>query len=198
MASKFRVSYAQMGEDVVVHGLLKSIPTSYVDIGSNHPIYGNNTYYFYLRGARGICVDPNDRFASLYAIARSRDEFIAAAVTSSNRQRVRLIKSGGSTDWFVSFDDNRHLARSEEVSNIHINEVLRRSGSPNIGLLSIDIEAMTADLLEALDFNRFNIATICVEADKSPEERRRIFGVLEANGYALSACNPINLIFSKI
>jgi len=197
MASKFRVSYAQMGEDIVVHKLLNAVPRSYVDIGSNHPVYGNNSYYFYLRGARGICIDPNGSFISSYAKIRPGDDFIPAAVTSSMRERVRFVRSGGATDWYVSLDENRTLSACEEVPNMHVNTILARLCTENIDLVSIDIEPMTAELVEAIDFDRFKIAALCVEADKSPGDRRRISGVLEENGYVLSASNPINLIYTR-
>lgn len=197
MASKFRVSYAQMGEDIVVHKLLNAVPRTYVDIGSNHPVYGNNTYYFYMRGARGICVDPNKSFAPCYAKVRPGDDFMPAAVTSSNCERVRLVRSGGATDWYVSFDEAPGRSDSAEVPNMHINTILARLRTESIGFVSIDIELMTAELVESIDFDRFKVAALCVEADKSAGDRKRISGVLEANGYVLSASNPINLIYTR-
>ena len=48
-----QVSFSEVGEDLIVHYLFRSLkitnPT-YLDIGTNHPIIGNNTYFFYLRG----------------------------------------------------------------------------------------------------------------------------------------------------
>ena len=55
-----------MGEDIISAQLLKRVPSSYVDLGANHPAYGNNTFYSYLRGGRGICVDANADLISLY------------------------------------------------------------------------------------------------------------------------------------
>jgi len=45
LAKKFRISYSQLGEDILVSEILrKSSGVSYVDIGANHPVFGSNTF----------------------------------------------------------------------------------------------------------------------------------------------------------
>ena len=59
---KMNVSFSVSGEDILLSQLLKKNPTldnSYIDIGCHDPIIRSNSYYFYLRGWRGICIDPN-------------------------------------------------------------------------------------------------------------------------------------------
>ena len=50
ITSKAQPDFSQAGEDRLVSYLFNSLripkPT-YLDIGTNHPIIGNNTYYFY-------------------------------------------------------------------------------------------------------------------------------------------------------
>src|SRR6266700_3989274 len=59
-----RLVYAQAGEDIILASLFYRLniekPT-YLDIGANHPAFISNTYYFYLRGSRGVCIEPNPR-----------------------------------------------------------------------------------------------------------------------------------------
>src|SRR5947208_479267 len=56
-------SYSQSGEDLVASFLfdyiMKLDKPSYMDVGACHPTIHNNTYLFYLRGARGVLVEPN-------------------------------------------------------------------------------------------------------------------------------------------
>ncbi len=63
-----RPSYAQGGEDLLIAGIAgfiglhrpeKDIRLTYMDIGANDPVMGNNTYYFYkFGGCRGVLVEP--------------------------------------------------------------------------------------------------------------------------------------------
>lgn len=39
----------------------------YVDVGCWDPVKASNTYYFQLRGWKGICIDQNPRMKELFA-----------------------------------------------------------------------------------------------------------------------------------
>ena len=84
-------SYAQSGEDIIAWGELKNSKNQkikkakgergfYVDVGAYHPKLLSNTYLFYKKGWRGICVDPNPEMASLFRVARPRDVFLNVGV----------------------------------------------------------------------------------------------------------------------
>ena len=76
-------SYAQSGEDLIVWGeLAERVPRChsatvsqdkgfYVDVGAYHPKLFSNTYLFYKKGWRGICVDPNPKMKELYRMAKN-------------------------------------------------------------------------------------------------------------------------------
>lgn len=195
LASKYRISYAQMGEDIIVQQLIKRAPSFYVDIGANHPAFGNNTYYFYLRGGRGICVEPNKDFVPLYRQWRPGDNFVCSAVSDKTSPRLSLIKEGGHTDWRTSSSGATGGLLSTEVPNRHVNDILSLAGDRLIDLLSVDIESSTADVIEAIDFDKFRIASVCVEIDESVESKNRITRCLESGGFAVAASNPLNAIF---
>lgn len=52
-----RRTFSQEGEDALAAKYLPEKSGSYIDIGSGRPASGNNTYYFYRRGRRGILID---------------------------------------------------------------------------------------------------------------------------------------------
>ena len=195
LAKKFRISYSQLGEDILVCELLKKkCGVVYVDIGANHPIFGSNTFYFYLRGGHGICVEPNSDFANLHRCARPRDRFVCSAVTNRNEDKVSFHKSASSTDSFACFNDADSIS-SSFVTNHHINDILNKIPDKKIDFLSLDTETMDAEILEAIDFSKFSIKAICVETNKSEQETHRIRENLIRNGYDLKAANPVNSIF---
>ena len=57
----------------------------YIEIGTNHPTEGNNTYHFYELGARGILVDPLPQSETLSCLWRPEDKFLRAAVSAIHR-----------------------------------------------------------------------------------------------------------------
>lgn len=193
LAKKFRVSYSQLGEDILVCELLKKkCGVVYVDIGANHPIFGSNTFYFYLRGGHGICVEPNSDFEKNHRKTRPRDHFICSAVTNRNEPKVSFHKSASSTDSFASFEAKDS---SSFVKNNHINDILSRISDAKIDFLSLDTETMDAEILEAINFSNYSIKAICVETNKSEQDAKRIEDFLCRKGYKLQASNPVNSIF---
>src|SRR5258707_446701 len=73
--------YGQCGEDLIVAKVLTDSTGFYVDVGCNHPINGSNSYLFYQRGWRGVCIDAVASFGPLFAEARPRDQFVHSAVS---------------------------------------------------------------------------------------------------------------------
>src|SRR4051794_30113943 len=79
--SPARISYAQNGEDILLDRLFGGRPGTFLDIGANHPFIDNNTYFFYLRGWRGVNVEPTPRGHALFAEHRPEDRNLAVAVS---------------------------------------------------------------------------------------------------------------------
>lgn len=74
-------SYSQSGEDVVVDAILNRKKSGYyIDIGAYHPKVFSNTYMFYKRGWRGICVDANPTLGWMYKLVRPRDVFVNCGI----------------------------------------------------------------------------------------------------------------------
>ena len=101
-------TYAQSGEDVIAWGELKELKESrtqeikvpagpgladsigyYVEVGAYHPKLFSNTYLFYKKGWRGICIEPNPRMKALFRLARPRDLFLNFGVGKGDGSRVK-------------------------------------------------------------------------------------------------------------
>src|SRR4051812_3390905 len=69
-------SYSQAGEDMIVDYLFNSFkitnPT-YLEIGTNQPVLSNNTYFFYRKGYKGVCVEPDPEMYQFIKKKRPRD-----------------------------------------------------------------------------------------------------------------------------
>ncbi|MBX6311667.1 MAG: FkbM family methyltransferase [Isosphaeraceae bacterium] len=76
-----RISYAQNMEDILLDRLFQGRPGTFVDIGANHPFIDSNTYFFYLRGWRGVNIEPDPRSHAQLQEHRPEDLNLAVAVS---------------------------------------------------------------------------------------------------------------------
>src|SRR5262245_59495308 len=75
------VSYAQRFEDLYLMRCFGERNDGfYIDIGSGHPVYDNMSFAFYLKGWRGITVEPNPWLSRLSRAIRPRDTHVEAVV----------------------------------------------------------------------------------------------------------------------
>ncbi|WP_435008151.1 FkbM family methyltransferase [Tundrisphaera lichenicola] len=76
-----RVSYAQNMEDILLDRLFRGQKGTFIDVGANHPTHLNNTYFFYLRGWRGVNVEPVLSARALFEAARPEDLNLSIAAS---------------------------------------------------------------------------------------------------------------------
>ena len=75
------VSYAQRFEDLyLLRAFGERASGFYIDIGSGHPVYDNMSLAFYLKGWRGVTVEPNPWLAQLTRAVRPRDQHVEAVI----------------------------------------------------------------------------------------------------------------------
>ena len=68
------LSYAQHLEDYHLSRVFGDRPSGfYIDVGAGHPVADNVSCWFYLRGWRGLVVEPQQQLANLYEYVRPRD-----------------------------------------------------------------------------------------------------------------------------
>lgn len=200
----FYHSNSQFGEDMVIRSLLGNAQRGfYVDIGSFHPVYYSNTYYFYCRGWRGINVDANPRNLELFKILRPRDINIEACIYPQSDSIVT----------FYDFDNPAfntcdpamaqnalakgvRLIAKRSLNTITFTECLDRYVPEGfkIDLLSIDVEGLDEQILETNDWERYRPRILVFERhDVSLTEFAGLSlnSNLEYNGYTLMAkCGP--------
>ena len=73
-----QLSYAQNLEDYHLDLLFADQPDgTYVDVGGGHPVADNVSFWFYLKGWRGLVVEPQQALADIYAHVRPRDHTVS-------------------------------------------------------------------------------------------------------------------------
>ncbi len=205
------VSYSE-GEDYLVDMLRDKLKISYgsmryIELGVCDPVSGNNTYYFYKRGASGILVEANPDLIDNIARVRERDTIINKAVYAGDDTEVtfHISKSLGLSSLVRNHvEENKDWAeypivKEVTVPAIHINEVFELLGEGMCDLLSIDIEGYDLEALSALDFQRYRPKIMIVELNAGYPEKdgyyQRIVDLLTAEGYLLYMNDRYNGIF---
>jgi FkbM family methyltransferase len=204
-------SYSQWGEDSVISQFLNSKTGSYIDVGSGHPIKGNNTYFLYQRGWNGILIDPISNNSKLTKKYRPKDVFLQHIVSN---------EKGSMQFWefknyeFSTSDSVRAsllLKRGEILKvkyyamSISLNDIIAKyyvSASKVPDLLSIDVEGFELQVLRSNNWDVFKPKVICIEIlnnDLNNEviNGNHVFSFLASKGYKLRASVGNSQVFVK-
>lgn len=202
-----RITFSQCGEDAIIDFVARQCGIkidSFFDIGANHPFEYSNTYLFYSRGARGVCVEPIPSMAEEFRLARPDDTVVENVISSVNDPVPFYILEPST----LSTLDPGALKRALEtpgavlVDKIEVyptslNNLFNQYGVPQ--LLCIDVEGGDMDVLSTWDMSRYRPPLLCVEDLEYTTVRtaRRPLGVTDLllqNGYMLFANTFINSV----
>ena len=171
-----KLSYSQNGEDLVSGGALASARVNttavkYLDVGAWEPIAGNNTYFFYRDGRRGVLVEPNVDMTPKLKRARPRDTVLTAGIgITATAEADFYVMTGSQLHTFDKEQAERleklGLSKIERVVKmplLDINAVMQEhfGGAPDY--LSVDVEGLELPIVKTIDFSRFRPKVICMD-----------------------------------
>lgn len=166
------LSYAQRYEDM---HLLRCFETQqsgfYIDIGAGHPVYDNVSFAFYLRGWRGITVEPNPWLAQLSEAVRPRDARIQSLLgASAGEATYYLVEDfhGFST----TVESHARAAHSEygkrskamTMPVTTLRALCEQHAPTEIDFLKVDVEGAERAVIEGGDWQRFRPKVAVLEA----------------------------------
>ena len=213
--ARVQPSFSQAGEDQVIRYLFSQLKISkptYLDIGTNHPFIGNNSFYFYIRGSKGVCIEPDPSFYNLIKKYRPRDVVMQAGVNIGSAKQAPLYIFPHPYSGWNTFLEEEAKKREEEtgikiqkietIPLVHINDVMKENFNPHPNLLSIDVEGLDMAILQSIDFNLYKPEAICIESitfSMSNEEEKlaEVGDFLDSKNYFLFADTHINSIFCR-
>jgi FkbM family methyltransferase len=167
------VSYAQRFEDLY---LLRCFGDQadgfYVDIGAGHPVYDNVSFAFYLKGWRGVTVEPNPWLARLSRAVRPRDIQVEALVGEAPGQATyyRVRDYHGLSTMIA---DNARAAEAEfgkgaDASVVPVTTLrdvcAMHAPAATVDFLKIDVEGAEKDVLLGGDWQQFRPRVVVAEA----------------------------------
>jgi len=203
------LSYSQEGEDMILRRIFDGRQKGfYVDVGAHHPQRFSNTYFFYVRGWRGVNIDAMPGGMNLFDATRPNDINIEAAIASDRRELIYFMFDDTALN---SFDEE--LSRRRDKTAYHIvdrrvihtrtlAEVLDEHLTPDqeIDFLSIDVEGLDLEVLESNDWGKYRPYCVLVECtDHSLEEieGNNVYRYLKEKNYSLYAKTANTFIFRQ-
>ena len=166
--------YGQKHEDSLLSIYLTEANGSYIDVGSGQPVIGNNTYFLYRRGWRGVLIDPITSNRILSRIFRPGDQFkqILVFPEAGVKRFYEMYPYEFSSVYPEMIRDAEKkdavLIRAHDLPSINLNSLTYKVMPLDPFVMSIDIEGADFKVLSSLDFTNFSPRVICVEHSASP------------------------------
>ena len=206
-------SYSQYGEDVLIEQALERLRVHksdvyYLDIGSNHPFYLSNTYYFYKNGGKGVCIEPDELLYESFKKKRPRDVCINVGVSTDDKKFADFYLMTANVLNTFSLDEAEKISdmgtykikNSIRVPMQNINEIFEDSLERLPNFISLDVEGLDLKILETLDFNRYRPSIFCIETlsyseNGKQEKNQKIIDFMKTKNYSIFADTYVNTIF---
>ena len=204
-----RISYAQNMEDILLDRLFGGRPGTFMDVGANHPFLDSNTYFFYLRGWRGVNLEPIPHNHALFLEHRPGDLNLDVAASDFE---------GDLTFHEIATDEGLtgHSSLSAEVADQHRGggfsiasyQVRARTVAALVAehrieppdFLSLDVEGHEDAVLRGIPWKTWRPRALVIEA-LSPLSHEVSYGAWEptllANGYLFAATNGVNRFYLR-
>lgn len=209
------VSYSRSGEDIIFEEYFQNQRNGfYIDIGAYHPINFSNSYKYYLKGWRGINIDPSEEAIKAFKLIRPLDINLQIAVGDEEGEIDYFSFSGDDSMNTVSksFADAAFLNYKLEITSVKKVPILPLAKILNqylpvntaIDFFSIDVEGYDLKVLKSNDWTKYRPKVVCVElaANMYDVMNSEIVGFMEQNQYvARSFCALTdtvgNIIFTQ-
>ena len=209
-----KVSYSQSGEDLIADYFFESIgikQPSYIDIGANQPIKGNNTYLFYLKGSKGICIEPDISLISSLTKARARDIILNMGVSVTVAAQADFYFFDGHYNAWNTFSKEDADKKSKESGIAYrqskvqletVGSIVDKHTFQNVNFISLDVEGLDLAILKSIDFNKIRPELLCVETiefslNNNLNKNQEIINYMLTQGYRVYADTNLNTLFCR-
>jgi hypothetical protein len=202
------LSFSQSGEDMVIRNILRDTENGfYVDVGAHHPTRFSNTYYFYLKGWKGINIDPIPGVMDLFDQIRPRDINLELAVGAEGVANFYQFLEGA----YNTFDSKiaseiikkeiSPLISKHEIKKTPLKNILQQHLPlhQQIDILSIDAEGLDVEILETNDWEKYRPRFVCAECHSTDPSRPMNPGsLLIEQGYQHVASTEFSSIYKRL
>lgn len=201
-----RVSYAQNAEDILLDRIFGDHVGTFVDVGACYPTIHNNTYFFYLRGWRGVSIEPLPWLRPAFEEKRPEDLNLSVAAGEAEGEMpfYEVSTSGGLSTLDTKIaEDYRAQGLPVVEHRVPVRTVASLIEEYAIAppdFLSIDAEGTEVNVIRGVPLDRWRPRVIVVESTwpqttiPSHEDWEPI---LLAHGYLFAAFNGVNRFYLR-
>jgi FkbM family methyltransferase len=185
------ISKSQIRQDLMVLSTLDFKKNGFfVEFGATNGIDLSNTHLLEKHfGWRGILAEP----AMIWHqdLLKNRNCFIekscvwsqSGSILSFNEVDIPEVSTITQFNGVDEHSNSRESGTHYAVSTISLNDLLEKYNAPvDIDFLSIDTEGSEFEILNALNFSKYNIKIICCEHNHT-SMREKIYSLLISHGY---------------
>ena len=164
-------SFSQFAEDIFASKLMNFGENGfYVDVGAAYPILNSNTYRFYLKGWRGLTIEPNPDLVFQQRRVRPGDVCVPVGIAASEGTLTYYRFTPADYNTFDPELAEQLVARgirsqsplvipTRTLSSI-LDEYVRDRA---IDIMSIDCEGLDLEVVQSSDWKRFRPRLLMVE-----------------------------------
>lgn len=206
-----RGSFSQKGEDLILDKIFANKNRGfYVDVGANNPDVFNNTKKFYLKGWKGINIEPNPMLLKRFKIERKRDinlNFgigIKRGFASFYEFEVSSISTFSKNDKENKIKLGYRLKNEAKIKVYRLEEIMRKFCKKKIDFMNVDTEGMDLEVLKSNDWKMFRPKAVCVEtgdvwstlsSELENNKKKLIDRFMISNSYRIFYSNDLNTIY---
>lgn len=186
---EFRLSEAQILQDLVALYVLGDRPGYFVEVGAGDGVRLSNTHYLEKQKQwDGLLIEPNPQYQEALRDMRSVRLDTRAAFSRSGEKRDFLdVLSDRVYSTLVGYEDGDQHERDGdiyEVETVTLNDAFEQHGVPkDIRFMSIDTEGSELEVLAGLDLNRYTIGFLAIEHNFDKARLRAIVDHVKPFGY---------------
>lgn len=200
-----QLSYAQRLEDFHLDLALGDQATgTYIDVGAGHPVADNVSYWFYLKGWRGLVVEPQRALLDLYAHLRPRDIAVGSLVGDRDGEAdFHVVERLHGFSTTIAEHARTAAGFGARVETVRmpmrtLASLIAEHDLGSVDFLKIDVEGAEAAVLAGMDWKRCRPRIVLVEATtpgSMAEAWREWEPMLLAQGYRFALYDELNRFY---
>ena len=154
-------------EEKIINILIGKNPNeykgTYIDIGAATPNRCNNTYYYYLKGWKGMLVEPRQKFVGLIRKVRPNDVFEQVSLMDYDGEIEMYQNAPKGSPMGIEYVEqgrkNPYVAKCITTTTL----LEKHPDFKEPDFISLDIATGEEKMLKGCDFNIFKPKVMCIE-----------------------------------